>query len=264
MSFRPSLFVAVMACITLLSAPIVSAQTNSQRDAVIGGVAGSIIGGIVGNQNDETPEGIAIGGVAGAIAGHVIGKTKDRNLQDEYLYQQQAAQAAQQHAQQQQYQQAVQFQKAISIQDAIALSNSGVSPQLIINQIHKNGVQQEIGVSEILTLHQNGVSELIINEMQQASIGASVSPAVIASQPAAIITHPPAAIITQPPAVVVKPTPVIVAGPPIKKGPTIVLQTGKAKGFNGYYGKSHYRPPNRSARGYGYGRGSYKGGYPFR
>lgn len=243
MSFRPSFLVAAAVLLTLVSAPIVSAQTNSQRDAVIGGVAGSIIGGIVGNQNDETPEGIAIGGVAGAIAGHVIGKTKDRNLEEQYYYQQQAAQAAQQ----QQYQQAVQFQKAISIQDAIALSNSGVSPQLIINQIHSNGVQQEIGVSEILTLHQNGVSELIINEMQQASIGAPVSPTVIAPQPA----------------VVVSPTPVVVAGPPIKNGPTVVIQSGKPR-TSGYYGKSHYRPPSRSAHGYGYGYGrgyKSKGGY---
>ena len=65
---------------TLFSFNLVSAQTNSQRDAVIGGVAGAIIGGVAGHQNDETPEGIAIGGVAGAIAGHVLGKAKDRNI----------------------------------------------------------------------------------------------------------------------------------------------------------------------------------------
>ena len=82
MSVRPSLLVAATVLLTLVSAPIVTAQTNSQRDAVIGGVAGAIIGGIAGNQNDETPEGIAIGGVAEAIAGHVIGETKDRNLQE--------------------------------------------------------------------------------------------------------------------------------------------------------------------------------------
>ena len=264
MSFRPCLFAAALVCLTLLSAPIVTAQTNSQRDAVIGGVAGAIIGGIAGNQNDETPEGIAIGGVAGAIAGHVIGKAKDRNLEEEYFYQQQAIQAAQQQQIQQEYQQAVQLQKAISIQDAIALSNSGVSPQLIINQIHSNGVQQEIGVSEIITLHQNGVSELFINEMQQAHIGAGVSPAIIPHQPAAVIAHQPAVVVKQPvlvkPAVVVKPTPVFV-GPPIKKGPTIVLQTGKSNHGGGYRGKSHYRPPTRSARGYGH---PYKGGHFYR
>ena len=248
MSLRLGFFVAATAALTLLWAPIASAQTNSQRDAVIGGVAGAIIGGIAGNQNDETPEGIAIGGVAGAIAGHVIGKTKDRHLEEQYHYQQQAAQAVQQ----QQYLEAQQFQKAISIQDAISLSNSGVSQQLIINQIHKNGVQQEIGVSEILALHQNGVSELVINEMQQAAIGAPVAPAVIAQPPAVVVA----------PAPVVVPRPVVVPGRPIKAGPTIVVQTGKPNNVKGYYGKSHYRPPSRSAHGYGYGRGyKGKGGY---
>lgn len=185
---------------TLFSFNLVSAQTNSQRDAVIGGVAGAIIGGVAGHQNDETPEGIAIGGVAGAIAGHVLGKAKDRNIQEQYQFQQQVAQAEQQI----QYEQAVQLQKAVSVQDAIALSNSGVSPQLIINQIHSSGVQQEIGVAEIITLHQNGVSELVINEMQQSSVG---GPA-----PATIITKEPAAVIVEaaPPVVVARPRPTIV------------------------------------------------------
>jgi len=240
MSFRLSLSIVVVACSIFVSGPFASAQTNSQRDAVIGGVAGAILGGIAGNQNDETPEGIAIGGVAGAIAGHVIGKTKDRNLEERYYYQQQAAQVAQQ----QEYQQAVQLQKAISIQDAISLSNSGVSQRLIINQIHNNGVQQEIGVSEILALHQNGVSELVINEMQRASVGSPISPTVIA----------------QPPAVLVKPSPAIVARPQIKS-PTIVVQTGKpSKIYNNP--KSYYRPPSRSA--YGYGCGPKQGGKFYR
>ena len=248
MSFRPSLFIVVIACSIFVSGPFASAQTNSQRDAVIGGVAGAIIGGIAGNQNDETPEGIAIGGVAGAIAGHVIGKSKDRNLEEQYHYQQQAAQVAQE----QQYQQAVQFQKAISIQDAIALSNSGVSQQLIINQIHSNGVQQEIGVSEILALHQNGVSELVINEMQRASVGAPVSQTVI--------TPVSPTVIAQPPAVLVKPSPVIVARPPIRS-PAIIVQTGKpSKVYSNP--RSHYRPPSRSA--YGYGRGYKHGGKVYR
>jgi len=227
MSFRLSLSFVVIACSIFASGPFASAQTNSQRDAVIGGVAGAIIGGIAGNQNDETPEGIAIGGVAGAIAGHVIGKTKDRNLEERYHYQRQTAQIARQ----QEYQQAVQFQKAISIQDVISLSNSGVSQQLIINQIHNNGVQQEIGVPEILALHQNGVSELVINEMQRASVGAPISPTVIA----------------RPPAGLVKPSPVIVARAPAKN-PTIIVQPGKPSKIYSNP-KSYYRPPSRSAYG---------------
>ena len=208
---------------------IVSAQTNSQRDAVVGGVAGAIIGGIVGKQNDETPEGIAIGGVAGAIAGHVLGKAKDRNVQEQHYYHQQAQQAAQQR----QYQQAVQLQRAVSINDAISLSNSGVSPQLIINQIQSSGVQQEIGVSEIITLHQNGVNELVIDEMQRASIG---GPSVA-----------PATIVTQQPAVIVERAPVIVARP----HPTVVIEQRRPDVYRSHRGYHPHHGGYRSARGAG-------------
>lgn len=215
----------------------VSAQTNSQRDAVIGGVAGAILGGIAGKQNDETPEGIAIGGVAGAIAGHVIGKAKDRTIQDQYYYQQQSIQAARQRQQHH----AVQLQKAISIQDAISLSNSGVSPQLIINQIHANGVQQEIGVSEIITLHQNGVSELVINEMQRSALGG------IANNASVNPTQNHSTILTRQQPVVVQSAPVIVSRP----RPTIVIEHGRP--YDVYRSHRGYHPHQgqyRSARGH--------------
>lgn len=187
-----STLVAAVVGVTVLVSSVSSAsgQTNSQRDAVIGGVAGAIIGGIAGKQNDETPEGIAIGGIAGAIAGHVLGKAKDRGIQDQYYYRQQAVVAAQRRRQQQ----AVELQKSVSVDDAISLSNTGVSAQLIINQIQSNGVQQEIGVSEIITLHQNGVNEAVINAMQRASVG---GPAVTVEPVPAIVTRARPAIVVQ-------------------------------------------------------------------
>ena len=230
MSVRSTFSVLFFSALTLLSSfDVASAQTNSQRDAVIGGVAGAIIGGIVGNQNDETPEGIAIGGVTGAIAGHVLGKTKDRNIQQQQYYHQQAVQAAQQR----QYQQAVQLQKAVSINDAIQLSNSGVSPQLIINQIHANGVQQEVGVTEIITLHQNGVSELVINEMQRSSQG---GPNVVATESQVYVE----------PAVVYEPAPVVVARP----RPTVIVSPHPSvyRSHRGYH--PHHRPHPRTASGF--------------
>jgi len=240
MSVRSTFGVLFLSVVTLLSSvELTSAQTNSQRDAVLGGVAGAIIGGIAGHQNDETPEGIAIGGVAGAIAGHVLGQSKDRNIQEQQYYQQQAIQAAH-HRQQQQ---AIELQKAVSINDAIALSNSGVSPQLIINQIHANGVQQEIGVSEVITLHQNGVSELVINEMQQSFLGGS---ATIVSKPASYIE--PAPYIE--PTVYVEPAPVVVARPVPVPVPTVVIKSSRPaphvyRSHRGY----HHRPSHRSAAG---------------
>lgn len=218
-----SVAVVLVATTTLLGFNLANAQTNAQRDAVVGGVAGAIIGGIAGHQNDETPEGIAIGGVAGAIAGHVLGKAKDNSIQEQHQYQ---------------LQQAAQLKRAISVEDAIAMSNNGVSTQLILNQIRSSGVQQQIGVSEIITLHQNGVSESVINEMQQASIGGPAGPEIAAKQ---------SAVVVQPP-VVVKPAPVVVARP----RPTIVFEQHgniyrKPRGYHPVHGNNVYHGPRRSA-----------------
>ena len=229
MLVRPTVIAVVLGVTTtLFSFNLVSAQTSSQRDTVLGGVAGAIIGGVVGHQNDETSEGVAIGGVAGAIAGHVLGTAKDRNAQEQYYYQQQAVQAAHQR----QHQQAIQLQKAVSVDDAIALSNSGVSPQLIINQINSNGVQQEIGVSEIIILHQNGVNELVINRMQQSAVGVPAQ----------------ATIITQEPTVIVDRTPVVVARP----RPAIVFEQHGSiyrsqRGYHPTRGNNVYHGPRRAA-----------------
>ena len=63
-------------------------QSRSQQSAVAGGIAGAILGGIAGHQNDETPEGIAIGGAVGAIAGGLLGKSQDEQMMRDYRYQQ--------------------------------------------------------------------------------------------------------------------------------------------------------------------------------
>jgi uncharacterized protein YcfJ len=140
--------------------PCCQAQTQTQRGAVTGGAAGAIIGGIVGKQNDRTAKGAVIGGVAGAVAGGLLGKAQDdeNQRQSEFQQRQQAAQA-------------YQMGRALSISDAINMTRSGISPNVIVSQIQAVGVQQEIGVQEIILMHENGVPEIVIQEMQRAPVG---------------------------------------------------------------------------------------------
>ena len=189
---------AIAVCVHWLPSSL-QAQTEAQRGAVLGGVAGAVIGGIAGKQNDETPEGIAIGGVAGAIAGGLLGRAKDNQNMQRYQYQQ--AQAAQQ---------SYQMSRAVSIGDAIAMSRSGVSPNLIVSQIRANGVQQQIGVSEVIQLHENGVPELVIQEMQRANIG-SPAPVTVVEERPVIVQQRPTVIVESYP--VYRPAPVFY-GPP--------------------------------------------------
>lgn len=169
-----------------LLASNVHAQGQTEKGAGLGGVAGAIIGGIIGNQNDQAPEGALIGGAIGAITGASIGNSRDEEIRRAQAYQWQQQQ--QFHAQQK-YQQ--QLQRAIGMNDVISLSRSGVSESVIISQIQSGGVTSRIGVPEIISLHQQGVSENVINAMQRAPLAGEiiaarpqVSPVVVAPAPA--------------------------------------------------------------------------------
>ena len=244
MLFKTLLSFAVTA---LMITPSFAQLTNSQGGALGGGTAGAIIGGIIGNQNDETSEGVLIGGAVGAIAGGLLGKQKDNIEFENFQIQQQRALRAQQFAQQQAEQQAIQFANGVSIGDVIAMSQSGVGSTVVINQIQTNGVQQRIGVNEIISLHQNGVDNNVISVMQQAHLAGSgkAIPTAPTYAPGPIVSGPPAVVVKPVPSVIVKPRPVVVS-----PRPTIVISPRSG------YGRP--RPPHHG----GYHRyASPRGGY---
>ena len=202
-------------------------NSNARGGAVLGGVTGAIIGGIAGNQNDETPEGILIGGAVGALAGGLLGKAEDNRVIQQQQYQQQA-QAAYQHR----------LGRAVSIEDAIVLTRSGVSPQLIQNQIYEHGVTHSVTVNDIVHLHNSGVSEAVITSMQEARLASQVP----------VVNTP---VVRTPSPVVVRPAPAIVVRP----APAIGLQI---------YSKPRYsqsRPAYRPKPVYKPRPGGYPGGY---
>ena len=53
------------------------------------------------------------------------------------------------------------------------MSRSGVSDNVIVNHLRRNGVARKLGTSDIISLHQQGVSELVINAMQSAPMVAA-------------------------------------------------------------------------------------------
>lgn len=136
-------------------------QGNTQRGAAVGGLTGAIAGSLIGDHNGEAGAGAAIGGVIGAVTGGLIGNASDK---EQTYYRQQAAN--QQFQQQQAFRQA-----AVSTSDVVAMTRSGLSDGLIINQINQRGVQAKLQVADIISLHQQGVSENVISVMQQAPTG---------------------------------------------------------------------------------------------
>lgn len=199
---RTIVFLAVISTITP-----VFAQGRTGQGAAVGGAAGAIIGGIIGHQNDETPEGALIGGAVGAIAGGLIGKNQDRQYaQQQYIQQQ--------HVQQQYYvQQQHIVASGVSIADVVAMTRSGVTDPLIMNHISSKGVQRRLDVSDIISLHQQGVSDTVISSMQVAPLATQIA-APVATQ--TVVRQP--VIVQQPSTVIVREHPVYYSSPVIYGG----------------------------------------------
>ncbi|MFK8114355.1 MAG: glycine zipper domain-containing protein [Rubripirellula sp.] len=179
-----------LAIALMASSPnIANAQVRTQRGATLGGLAGAVAGGLIGDNNGEAGAGAAIGGVVGAVAGGLLGNAADK----EAVYQRQQNVYYQQ---QQQTQQFAQTQSAVSIADAISMTRSGLGDSVIINQINQRGVQQQLQVSDIITLHQQGVRESVITAMQRSPTGVQ-RVARAAPQPVQRVITRPAPVIVE-------------------------------------------------------------------
>ncbi len=169
----------------------------------MGGVAGAVIGGIIGHQNDETPEGALIGGAVGAITGGLIGRAQDNTLARQQAYQEQAYYQGQQQVYAQQ--QAI-ASSGVSMNDVVNMARSNISESVIMSHIQSKGVQRRLEVSDIIALHQQGVSDTLITVMQQAPL---------ATQLAMPAPQPRQQVIVQQPNVIVREQPVIYRSPVI-------------------------------------------------
>jgi outer membrane lipoprotein SlyB len=172
--------ILALCCLGCLRA---DAQGDTQRGVAVGGITGAIAGGLIGDHNGEAGAGAAIGGLIGAVTGGLIGNASDKEAQ----FQRQQA-LAYQHQQQLAHQ-----QSAVSVQDVVSMSRSGLSDVVIINQINQRGVRTQLQVPDIISLHQQGVSEPVISAMQQAPTGAvpvaRFEPAYEVVQPVPVIVQ---------------------------------------------------------------------------
>ena len=186
------------------------AQNGTRNGAVLGGVGGAVIGGIIGHQNDETPEGALIGGAVGAVAGGLLGNAREKQLERDRYYQQQRWNQQQQWNHQQQCNNYSTYRNVpgrtagtrapgVTTGDVLTMTRSGVGESVIINHIYSTGIQRRIDTNEIIMLHQQGVTENVINAMQQAPIRSAYSNAAgfTGSSATTIMTPPGGTVIVQ-------------------------------------------------------------------
>lgn len=185
MSAKKTSGLLILVFVIALGTPsLASAQYNKQRGATWGGLAGAAAGAIIGDNSGEAGAGAVIGGVVGAMAGGLLGNAADKEAQ---LSQQRAAYYRSQQQQYARQQQTVALQSAVTLQDVIAMTRSGLSDQVVVNQIRQRGYLGKIAVPDIIALHEAGVSENVITTLQ--TVGPPRQQPVTVARPAPVVVQ---------------------------------------------------------------------------
>jgi len=126
----------------------------ADRGAGIGALAGAGAGAIIGDATGGSAgSGALIGAGLGALTGAAVGTEMDA-----LAAQNRAAIAAQMGRQVQ--------AGAANVQEVIAMSRAGVDPRLIQNYVRTSGVVAPLAASDVIYLHEQGVSSEVIQVMQ--------------------------------------------------------------------------------------------------
>ncbi len=144
----------------------------ADRGAGIGALAGAGAGALIGDATGgNAGSGALIGAGLGALTGAAVGSEMDT-----LAAQNRAAIAAQMGRQVQ--------AGAANIQEVVSMSRAGVDARLIQNYVRTSGVAAPLAASDVIYLHEQGVSTDVIQVMQNPP---TRSPAMVASRPPVIV-----------------------------------------------------------------------------
>ncbi len=142
----------------------------ADRGAAVGGIAGGLAGAALGDHSGQAVGGALVGSAVGALTGAAIGDSMDAEVE-----RRQAAVETQRR-----------LANAVSTTDVTAMTASGLGDNVIVNHIRANGVRSSLTPSQIIELHENGVSETVINAMQQEAARQTARPVVVGGPPVII------------------------------------------------------------------------------
>jgi surface antigen len=155
--------------ISLLIVPLLACAAcrspyYADQGAALGGIAGGLTGAALGDRGDNAVGGALIGTAVGALTGAAIGDSMDAELdRRQALIEAKTGRR---------------MAGAVTTSDVMTLVKSGLSDDVIINHVRANGVAAQLTPNDIIQMHENGVSEKVINAMQQTVSSQVVGPAV--------------------------------------------------------------------------------------
>lgn len=131
-------------------------MNHTERGALAGGGFGAVAGAMIDRK--DPVRGAAIGGLAGTALGAAAGSAAD---EQERQFQTAAATATPMATP----------VSPLSLEDVADLARRGVSDDVIRTQIRQSGVRFHLTPSQIAWLHEQGVSDFVIQEMQRTAAG---------------------------------------------------------------------------------------------
>ncbi len=127
----------------------------ADRGAAVGGIAGGLTGAALGDRHGNAAAGALVGTAVGALTGAALGDSIDADVQRrEALIEARTG---------------TRMANRVTTTDVMTLARSGLSDDVIVQHIQTHGVAMSLTPSDIIRLHDNGVSENVINTMQQTA-----------------------------------------------------------------------------------------------
>lgn len=153
-----------------------SSMNHTEAGMANGAGIGAVTGAIIGNHSGEAGAGALIGAAAGGLAGGLIGNAEDaREERDAAI-----AQANHQRM----------ASAAIRNSDVIQMAHNGVSDSVIMGAIRSRGGAFDLSPQTIIMLKQQGISDPLIEYMQQHNYVSSSEPVVIKERGPTVVTSP--------------------------------------------------------------------------
>lgn len=125
---------------------------HADKGAALGGLTGAAVGAAIGEHNDNPLAGALIGGVVGTITGNAIGESIDEDIaRNNAIIEQHIGRR---------------LAGATKLDDVVAMTHAGLGDQVIVTHIQSHGVVQPPNAQDLIFLKQQGVSDVVLNALQ--------------------------------------------------------------------------------------------------
>jgi len=126
--------------------------SNAEFGTGLGAVAGAVTGAAIGKKSGNSATGALLGAGVGALAGSAVGQAVDEDRERSRMIERRIGRR---------------LAGAVTINDVISMTKADLSDEVITGQIRSNGVARRPLTEDVIALKQNGVSDAVIQSLQQ-------------------------------------------------------------------------------------------------